>query len=86
MNLVERIRLLKIRLVALGGKMYAYRDLDKNLEGKRCKGTRKCVVTESLIFDDYNACLFGGKATCREQILFENKKPEVYMVNKHKKK
>ena len=66
--------------------MYAYRDLYKNLEGKRCKGARKCVVTESLIFDDYNAYLFGGKAICREQKLFENKKPKVYMVNKHKKK
>ena len=36
-----------------------------------------------LMFDDYKICLFDGKAICREQMLFENKKHEVYLVNKH---
>ena len=35
-------------------------------------------------FDDYRKCLFDGKTVYREQMLFENKKDEVYMVNKHK--
>ena len=34
--------------VALRGKMYAYRKIDKEVEEKRCKGTKKCVVLKAL--------------------------------------
>ena len=51
------------------------------MEEKRCKGTEKCVVSEGLTFDDYRTCLFDGKTINREQMLFENKKHEVYTVN-----
>ena len=47
--------------VALRAKMYAYRKIDKEVEEKRCKGTKKCVVSEGLTFDDYKTCLFDGK-------------------------
>ena len=70
--------------VALRVKMYAYRKIDKEVEEKRCKGTKKCVVSEGLTFDDYKTCLFDGKTVFREQMLFENKKHEVYTLNKHK--
>ena len=70
--------------VALRAKMYAYRKIDKEVEEKRCKGTKKCVVSEGLTFDNYKACLFDGKTIYREQMLFENKNHEVYTVNKHK--
>ena len=70
--------------VALKAKVYAYRKIDKEVEEKRCKGTKKCVVAEGLTFDDYKTCLFDGKTVYREQMLFENKKHEVYTVNKHK--
>ena len=70
--------------VALRAKMYAYRKIDKNVEEKRCKGTKKCVVAEGLTFDDCKTCLFDGETIYREQMLFENKKHEVYAVNKHK--
>ena len=56
----------------------------KRVEEKRCKGTKKCVVAEGLMFDDYKTCLFDGETVYREQMLFENKKHEVYTVNKHK--
>ena len=72
------------KFVALRAKMYAYRKTDKEVEEKHCNGTKKCVVCEGLTFDDYTACLFDGKTIFREQMLFENKKHEVYMVNKHK--
>ena len=39
--------------VALRAKMYAYRNIDKEVEEKRCKGTKKCVVSEGLTFDDH---------------------------------
>ena len=70
--------------VALRAKMYAYRKIDKEVEEKHCKGTKKCVVSEGLTFDDYKTCLFDGETIYREQMLFENKKHEVYTVNKHK--
>ena len=64
--------------------MYAYRKTDNEVEEKRCKGTKKCKVSEGLTFDDYKTCLFDGETIYREQMLFENKKHEVYTVNKHK--
>ena len=54
------------------------------MEEKRCKGTKKCVISETLTFDDYKTCLFDGETIYREQMLFENKKHEVCTVNKHK--
>ena len=70
--------------VALRAKMYAYRKIDKQVEEKRWKGTKKCVIAEGLTFDDYKTCLFDDETIYREQMLFENKKHEVYTVNKHK--
>ena len=48
------------------------------------KDANKCVVAESLTFDDYKTCLFDGKTIYREQMLFENEKHELYTVNKYK--
>ena len=70
--------------VALRAKLYAYKKIDKETEEKRCKGTKKCVVAEGLTFDDYKTCLFAGKTIYKEQVLFENKKHEIYTVNKQK--
>ena len=44
----------------------------------------KCVAAESLTFDGYETCLFENETIHIEQMLFENKKHEVYTVNKHK--
>ena len=73
-----------IEFVSLRAKMYAHRKIEKEVEEKLCKGTKKCVVSEGLTFDDYKTCLFDVKTIYREQKLFENKKHEVYTVNKHK--
>ena len=67
--------------VALRAKMYAYMNINKKVEDKHCKSTNKCLVAESLTFDDYKTCPFDGKTIYREQMLLENK---VYMINKHK--
>ena len=72
------------KFVALRAKMYTYRKIDKKLEDKRYKGPKKCVVAERLTFADFNTCFFDGKTIYREQMLFENLKNEVYMVNKYK--
>ena len=70
--------------VALRAEMYAYRKIDNEVEEKRCKDTKKCMVSEGLTFDDYNTCLFDGKTVYRELMLLENNRHEVYTVNKHK--
>ena len=70
--------------VALRAKIYVYRKIDKEVEEKRCKGTKKCVVSEGLMLDDCKTCLFDSKTISRGQILFENKKNEVYTINKRK--
>ena len=64
--------------------MYACRKIDKKVEGKHRKGTKNCVVAEGLTFNDYKTCLSDGETIYREQMLFENKKHEMYTVNKHK--
>ena len=70
--------------VALKAKMYAYRNIDKNVEEKHCKCIKRCVVAEGLIFDDYKTCLCDGETIYREQMLFANKKHEVSTVTKLK--
>ena len=79
--------------VALRAKMYAYRKIDRvatqhdhfvACDEKRCKGTKKCVVSEDLTFDDYKTCLFDGKTIYKDQMLFENEKHKVDTVNKYK--
>ena len=42
------------------------------------------MFAEGLTFDDYKTCLFDDEIIYKEQMLFENKKCEVYKVNKHK--
>ena len=68
---------------ALRAKMYEFRKKDKEMEENRCKGTKKCVISEGLTFDDYKTCLLDGETIYREQMLFANKKHEVYTVSKH---
>ena len=51
--------------------MYAHRKIDRDVEEKCCKGTKKFVVSEGLTFDDYKTCLFNGETIYREQTLFE---------------
>ena len=59
-----------IDFVALRAKMYAYRKIDKKVEEKRCKGTKKCVVSENLTFDDYKNCLFDGETNYTEKMFY----------------
>ena len=64
--------------VALREKMYVYTKLEKKLNDKDVKDTKKSVVVESLTFEDCKICLFDCKTIYRGQILFERKKNEVY--------
>ena len=68
--------------VTLRAKMYAYKKLDG--EDKHCKGTKKCVVKETLSYEDYKKCLESGKNVYRSQMLFQNKKHKIYTSNVNK--
>ena len=83
-NKDELGRKIMTEFVALMAKMYAYRKIDEVVEEKCCNGTNKCVVAEGLAFDDYKTCLFDGQTIYKEQILFRNKRHEIYTVNKKK--
>ena len=77
-------------VAALRTKMYLYRKIDKKLKDKRCKCTKKCVVSEKLTFDGFKTCLFEEdkiyrvamrpaflrekRCTYRQKMLFQNKK------------
>ena len=71
--------------VALRPKRYAYRKLDDK-EDKKCKRIKKCVVKETLGFNDYKECLFNsvGKSIYRSQLMFRNRNHEVHTVEVNK--
>ena len=76
----ELNRKIMTEFFAFRAKMYAYGKIDKEVEEKRCKGIKKCVVSKCLTFDDCKTCLFDGKTIYRGQMLFGNEKQEVYAV------
>ena len=68
--------------VTLRPKMYAYKT--GNLESKKCKGIKKCVVKKTISFEDYKACLFNGETSYRSQLMFRSSKHEVRTLEVNK--
>ena len=68
--------------VSLRLKMYSYKV--GNLEPKRCKGIKRCVVKRTISFKDYKRCLFSGEQSHRSQLSFRSKKHEVRMLEVNK--
>ena len=66
-----------IEFVALRAKLYAYKTLDGR-EDKKCKGVKKCVVENTISFNDYKKCLEDGENVYREQMLFQNQKHKLF--------
>ena len=69
--------------VALRSKLYAFRKIDGK-ENKRCKGIKKCVAKQTLTFEDYKNCLFGGGDIYRSQLRFQNTKHEIFTAEVNK--
>lgn len=69
--------------------MYVHRKIDEKVDDKCRKGTKKCVIAESLTFDDCKACLLDYKTIYREQMLLwplkdhKNAHPMFACVVKH---
>ena len=50
----------------LRSKTYAYL-IDDDSENKKAKGTKKCVIKQGLMFNDYKDCLFNCKTILKSQ-------------------
>ena len=69
--------------VALRAKTYAYLD-DGGDEHKKSKGTKKCVIKQKLVFQNFKDCLLNNKTVYRSQERFKNYNRDVHTeeVNK----
>ena len=68
--------------ISLRPKMYSYRV--KNSEPKKCKGIKKCVVKQTISFEDYKRCLFDGDRIHRSQLLFRSSKHRIRTLESNK--
>ena len=70
-------------VVALRPKAYAYLDEGGN-EHKKYKGTKRSVIKQKLIFQNFKDCLFNNKTVYRSQERFKSYNHDVYTeeVNK----
>ena len=69
--------------VALRPKAYSYSDDDGN-EHKKSKGTKRCVIKQRLMYQNFRNCLFNNKTVYRSQERFKSYYHDVYTeeVNK----
>ena len=70
-------------VVALRPKTYAYL-MDDGSNHKKAKGTKKCVIKQKLMFENYKVCLFNNRTRYRSQEKFKSYYHDVYTeeVNK----
>ena len=52
------------KVVALRPKAYAYL-IDDGTNHKKAKGTKKCVIKQKFMFENYKDCLFNNKTVYR---------------------
>ena len=56
---------------ALRPKTYAYLD-DDGSEHRKARGTKKCVMKQNLMFENFKYCLFNNKTVYRSQERFRS--------------
>ena len=66
--------------VALRPKAYSYKTED-NIELKKAKGTKKCIINKMLSFNDYKKFLFDNGKVLRSQQRFKSENHIVYTEN-----
>ena len=59
-----------IEVAALRPKRYEYL-MDDGSDHKKTKGTKKCVIKQKLMFENYKDCLFNNKTIYRSQERFK---------------
>ena len=72
-----------VEIVALRQKTWTYL-MEDGSEHKKAKGTKKCVIKQKLMFENYKDCLFNNKIAYRSQKRFKSYYHDVYTekVNK----
>ena len=70
-------------VIALRPKIYSYL-MDDGSNHKKAKGTKKCVIKQKLMFENYKDCVFNNKTVYRSQEIFKSYYHDVYSeeVNK----
>ena len=63
--------------VALRPKTYSYLT-DDCKEGRKAKGTKKCVIKRELKFNNYKDCLLNDKVVLKSQQIFKSERHDVY--------
>ena len=69
--------------VALRPKAYACLD-DYGNDHKKAKGTKKCVIKQKLMFQNFKDCLFNNKNVYRSQQRFKSYNHDVYTEEANK--
>ena len=69
--------------VALRPKAYSYKIQD-NVELKKAKGTKKCIINKMLNFNNCKNCLFDNVNVLRSQQRFKSENHSVYTENINK--
>ena len=71
------------KFCALRAKAYSYL-MDNDSEVKKSKETKKCVIKQQIMFDNYTDCLFDDKIILKSQQRFKSNHHKVYTeeVNK----
>ena len=69
--------------VVLRPEAYAYLDDDGN-KHKKSKGTKKCVIKQKLMFQNFKDCLFNNKNVYRSQQRFKNYNYDIYTEDVNK--
>ena len=72
-----------IEVVALRPKTYAYLK-DNGNDYKKAKGTKKCVIKQKIIFENYKDCLFNNKTVYRSEKRFKSYYHDVYTEEENK--
>ena len=72
-----------IEVVALRPKTYAYLK-DNGNDYKKAKGTKKCVIKQKIIFENYKDCLFNNKTVYRSEKRFKSYSHDVYTEEENK--
>ena len=63
--------------VALRTKTYSYL-MDDGGSDKKARGTKKCVITQRLKFNDYKDCLLNNEIILKSQQRFKSERHDVY--------
>ena len=69
--------------VTLRPKMYSFLT-NNGKEGKKAKGTKKCIIKKMIKFNDYKKCLLNGEIILKSQQRFISNKHDVYAEDVNK--